>query len=126
VSSSSGITAVGLGVNTNLVDCWVVVAAGVAVVVGTGVDTSGVDSTGATDTTGVDWTGVEATGAGATGVIAGVAGWAEPELPKFDPAVVLAPEEIATFFTMTVSPSILVTLTSTVVVPKPAEYKKKL
>lgn len=49
-----------------------------------------------------------------------------PEDPKFEPAVVLAPAEIATFFTTTVSPLELVTLTSTVVVPNPAGFSKKL
>jgi hypothetical protein len=123
------VTAVGLGVNTSLLDCWVVVATGVAFVVGTGVDMTGADSTGldaaGDEATGVDLTGVDAFEVVATSV-ADVTGLTEPELPKFDPAVVLAPEETPTFLTMTTSPSILVTLTSTVVVPKPAVFIKKL
>lgn len=48
------------------------------------------------------------------------------EEPKFEVAVVLAPLLISTSLTITTLPSVLVTLTSTVVVPKPLEFSKKL
>jgi len=53
---------------------------------------------------------------------------ADPGLdgPKLPDAVVDVPLETSTFLTITISPSILETFTSTVAVPKPLEYSKKL
>jgi len=48
------------------------------------------------------------------------------EVPKFELAVTLAPLLTSTSLTMTTLPSVLVTLTSTVVVPNPLEFSKKL
>jgi len=46
--------------------------------------------------------------------------------PKLLDAVVEAPLLIPTLFTITISPSVLVIFTSTVVVPNPLEFSKKL
>jgi hypothetical protein len=72
---------------------------GAAVVVGGSVTFSG---------SGVDFTG------------------AAPDDPKLLDAVMEVPLLIPTLFMMTTSPSTLVILTSTVVVPKPIEFSKKL
>lgn len=50
----------------------------------------------------------------------------DPDDPKLLDAVVDAPLLILTSLTITTSPLSLVTLISTVVVPKPAEFSKKL
>jgi hypothetical protein len=49
-----------------------------------------------------------------------------PEDPKLLSAVTEDPALVATFFTITTSPSELVTLISTVAVPNPLEFSKKL
>lgn len=49
-----------------------------------------------------------------------------PEEPKLLDAVVEAPLLTSTLFTITISPSTLVIFTSTVVVPNPLEFSKKL
>lgn len=96
----------------------------------TSLDTAAGEETTAGDAVDVDSAaGVE----DATGVLEDVAMAAaeeepepEPEVPKLLDAVVEAPLLISTLLTMTESPLSLVTLTSTVVVPKPELFSKKL
>jgi hypothetical protein len=89
-----------------------------AVVVVSGVETG--DAVAADVATGVAATGEEDTAATTDELPE------EEEVPKLVAAVVLAPETTETPLTVTTLPSVLVTLTSTVVVPKPAEFSKKL
>lgn len=98
------------------------VATGVEVATITGAFDTEEATSGVGDATGVEETTAAEEDAGEASTEAATL----PEDPKFEPAVVLAPAEIATFFTTTVSPLELVTRTSTVVVPNPAEFSKKL
>jgi hypothetical protein len=100
-----------------------------AVVVPTGAAATGASEVGVTTSAaaGVDdaATGdADSDGDEATGVDAAEA--TAPEDPKLLDAVVKAPLLIPTLFTMTTSPSTLVTLISAVVVPVPLDISKKL
>jgi hypothetical protein len=57
---------------------------------------------------------------------AGLVGTVPDEPPKFPLAVATKPGVTSIPFTTTTSPSILVTFTSTMLVPKPLEFSKKL
>jgi hypothetical protein len=108
--------------------CWKL-AASREVVVGTAAGASLVGAESGTTTTG----GVDvAAGAGAGVVEEGAATItaagvdAEDEVPKLLDAVTDSPLLTGTSFTITTSTFTLVTLTSTVVVPNPLEFSKKL
>jgi len=108
--------------------CWKS-AAGREFVVGTaaaasvvGVD-SGTTTIGVVDGAAGAGSGLREDDAAAIGA-AGVD--AEIKLPKLLDAVTDSPLTTATSFTITTSPFTLVTLTSTVVVPNPLEFSKKL
>jgi len=117
----------GEDVDDVVASCWKLAAAR-EVVVGTAAGTSivGVDS-GTTMTGVVDVAAGAGSGLaedGATTIAAGVD--AELEVPKLLDAVTDSPLTTATSFTITTSPFTLVTLISTVVVPNPLEFSKKL
>jgi hypothetical protein len=108
--------------------CWKLAAAREVVVgIAAGASVVGVES-GTTTTGGVDvaagaGSGVVEEGAATT---AGAGVDAEDEVPKLLDAVTDSPLLTDTSFTITTSPFTLVTLTSTVVVPNPLEFSKKL
>lgn len=87
-----------------------------------GVD-SGTSTTGAVDVAAGAVSGLGEDGAA---TVAAAGADAELEVPKLLDAVTDSPLTTATSFTITTSPFTLVTLTSTVVVPNPLEFSKKL
>jgi hypothetical protein len=108
--------------------CWKLPAAR-EVVVGTAAAASVVGVDSGTTTTGV----VDAAAGAGSGLaedgaatIAAAEVDAELEVPKLLDAVTDSPLTTATSFTITTSPFTLVTLMSTVVVPNPLEFSKKL
>jgi hypothetical protein len=108
--------------------CWKLAAAR-EVVVDTAAAGSVVGVDSGTMTTGVvDVAAIVGSGLVEDGVatIAAAGAGAELEVPKLLAAVADSPLLTGTSFTITTSPFTLVTLTSTVVVPNPLEFSKKL